>query len=479
MNLQNFIKNSVGNPPKQRLTFIGINPLVEELTSQPNVFSDMLNVHEDLVINIIYESETENFNQSLFYQKDVSTTRIDFDRLQTYRNRLLGGIRSKDKNSTGFIEDVLSAFDKDKKLAAKKRIHMFQNNLRHFVNIIFVDDVIFYSFTTLDLPTLEMYQRITRESNSILFNQLNQYIEFMLNKSAGGIYLSKHGDELIELYDNNSFPRGIFPRKAFYSTEYQRYSMWAFVFNRKGELLLHKRSKYTQDNRLLWDKSAGGHVDLRDSSTIITAKRELVEEMFLPEAEYTKYMQAELGDIIDFGEWNINKRAEKYFVSSFEGLDESDWVVFRATETNEKGDIIPMTIRRKSPRIMHVENIDQYGNLIPILDSSQNIVTDECGKIKKQEHIETWFTRFISDVFLFIAPKGYIDNEEQMSSLLKASEQYGASSAHKLISIDSLIGDVKTNPHLYTDDIVYMCSEKKWLLLQFSEAIKYIFKEEA
>ena len=476
--LQELIKNDAGNPPEHRLVIVGVNPLIEELTSHPRIFSDFLNVHDDLHIDIVYESETENFNQSLFYQEGASKNKIDFDRLQTYRNRLLGGSRGKGKNIAGFVEDVLSVFNSEKITSIRKRIRLLQNNLRHFVNIILVDDVLFYSFTTLELPSIDMYQRITEVSNPVLYNQLSQYIAFMLNESSGGIFLSKPGDELIELYDNNSFPRGIYPRKAFYSTEYQRYSIWAFVFNRKGELLLSKKSDTIQDNRSLWDKTVGGHVDLRDSSTIITAKRELVEEMFLPEAEYTKYMQAELGDIIDFGEWNVNKRAEKYFMSSFDGLDDSDWIVFRATETNERGDIIPMTIRRKSPRVIHIKEIDAYGNYIPFLDEKGKQIVDNKGNIKYKEHTEIWYTRFISDVYLFIAPGGYIDNDDQMGALLRMSEQSGAASMHKLISIDELIKDVSLQPEIYTDDMVYVCSERKRLLLQFSESIKFIFKKD-
>jgi hypothetical protein len=475
MIMQDLIRNSDGNPPERRLIILGVNPIIEELTDNPQFFYDLLNVQENLNITVIYESETENFNQSLFFEEGVSRKKIDFDKLQTYRNRLIGGSRGKGKHIAGFAEDVLSGFG-EAIAQNRSRITLFQNNLRHFVNLIIVDDVILYSFTTLDLPTLDMYQRITADSNPILYKQFDSLVSFLLNEKVGGVYLSKPGDELIELYDNNSFPRGIYPRKAFYSTEYQRYSIWAFVFNRHGELLLHKRSDLTQDNRSLWDKSAGGHVDLRDSSTIITAKRELVEEMFLPEAEFTKYMQAELGDIIDFGEWNINKRAEKYYLSSFDGLDDSDWIVFRATDTNEKGDYVPMTIRRKSPRIMHVKDLDEYGKQIPLSDESGSPITDSKGNIQYKEHTETWYTRFMSDVFLFIAPKNYLDTNDQMMELLQASEKSGASSAHRLITVDDLIKEVNEYPENFTDDVVFMCSEKKWLLLQFAESVRYIFK---
>ncbi len=474
MNYHDLFKNKEGIPAKERIIIVGLNPIIQELTDEPEFISDLLRVNDELKITFIYESETENFNQSLFYQKGVTKRKLDFDKLQTYRNRLLGGKKGQNKKTAGLVEEILSEFQESERSQVEKRIKMFQNNLRHFVNLIVVDGIIWYCFTTLELPTVDMYQSISKETNSKLYSQFEQYIGFLLNKESGGIYLSKPGDELIQLYDMKDYPRGIYPRKAFYSTSYQRYSVWAFIFNRKGQLLLQQRSQITADNRSLWDKSAGGHVDLVDSSTVVTAKRELVEELFLPEAEFTKYMKAETGDIIDFGEWNIVKRSEKHLKAGFDGLDTSDWVVFRATDQDGQ----PMTIQRKSPRIMHVQDVDNNGNLIEERDEEGNCIKNEKGKPKYKEHKETWYTRFISDVFLFVAPKTYLDSEESMADLMAAAEKQGAQSAHKLVDIEDLIEDIDLNPEIYTDDMVYMCSEQKWLLVQFAESIKYIFKDE-
>lgn len=462
-----------GSPAKSEIIIVGVNPLMQYIIDEPEFLADMLRVNKDLKITIIYESVTENFNQSLFYDKKLSKEKIEFDKLQRFREHLIGDDEKK-KKIAGLLDTILTYFDKSERDDIVSRVMLKQNNLRHFVNLIIVDDLIRYAFTTLEIPTIDHYETITAESNPLLYKQLDDYVKFLLNDKSGGIFLSSPGDELIELYDIENIPRGIYPRKAFYSTEYQRYSIWAFIFNRKGELLMHKRSEYTADNRSLWDKSAGGHVDLKDSSTIITAKRELVEELFLPEAEFTKYMRAELGDIIDFGEWNSGKRPEKYFKSDFDALDLADWVVFRARDKMTKE---PMTIRRKSPRIMHVADLDENGKKIPILDENGKQVIRANGKPAYKEHKEIWYTRFISDVYLFIAPEDYIDNEEQMHALMGVAEMKGAASAHKIISIEDLIADVEEHPEIYTDDIIYMVTENKWLLIQFAEFVKYIFKK--
>lgn len=471
-NLTDFFKNERGYNIQNHLIVVGVNPIVQEITTNPQLFFDLLNT-TPVKITLIYESETENFNQSLFHVNGSKEKSLDFDRLETYRSRLLGGKKGR-KNTAGLVEDVLRyCEDNEKKKDMRSRIRLLQNNLRQFVNIIWADDVIWYCFTTLGLPEISMYQKITEQTDHDLYAQLAAYVNFLLDENTGGKYLSKPDDELIELYDMKDMPRGIYPRKAFYTTNFQRYSVWAFIFNRKGELLLQQRSPFTKDNRGLWDKSAGGHVDLKDSSTIITAKRELVEELFLPEAEFSKYMSADLGDIVDFGEWNIEKRPEKSLRDEFDGLEPNDWVVFRATDSEGE----PMTVQRKSPRIMHIQDIDeQSGSTIPMTDENGNIIKWGNGKIRYKEHIETWYTRFISDVFLFVAPEGYIDTQEQINDLMGVAEKAGAQSSHKLMSIDALIDDVEEHPELYTDDMLFMCSEEKRLLVEFAESIKFIFK---
>lgn len=466
-----FFNNSNGYKIQEHLTIIGVNPIVQEITNNPQLLFDLLNT-TNVKITMIYESETENFNQSLFRVKDLKDRTLDFDRLETYRSRLLGGKKGR-KNTAGLVEDILRFCESnEKKKNMRNRIRLLQNNLRQFVNIIWADDVIWYCFTTLGLPDLSMYRKITKDIDSELYNQLENYVNFLLDENTGGKYLSKPDDELIELYDMKDIPRGIYPRKAFYTTNFQRYSIWAFIFNRKGEVLLQQRSPITADNRGLWDKSAGGHVDLLDSSTIITAKRELVEELFLPEAEFSKYMSADLGDIVDFGEWNIEKRPEKSLRDEFDGLEPADWVVFRATDSDGE----PLTVKRKSPRIMYVKD-EEDGKYIPLVDDNGEVLKWNNGKIRYKEHVETWHTRFISDVFLFIAPDGYIDTEEQINDLMGVAEKAGAQSNHKLMAVEALIEDVEEHPEQYTDDMSYMCSEEKRLLVEFAESIKFIFNK--
>lgn len=189
-------------------------------------------------------------------------------------------------------------------------------------------------------------------------------------------------------------------------------------------------------------------MDLRDSSTYITAQRELVEELFLPEAEFSKYIRADLGDIINFGDWNLSKRPEHSFREAFAGLKPQDWVMFRATDENGS----PLVISRTSERRIHED------------DGS----------------ISTKRTVFISDVYLFIAPHKYIDNESQMRNLLGLAENSGAAQAHKLVSIAELRDwiDEKerdgTYRETFTDDLLYVNIEHRGMLERFAEFVAYL-----
>ena len=326
----------------------------------------------------------------------------------------------------------------------------------------------------MELPSIDNYL----VADGQFKKELERYVAFFKDKDTQEKYLSKTGDELIQLYEEVPIKgktvnvvRGIFPRKAFYTIDYKRYSIWAFIFNRNGQVLLQQRSKFTADNRLLWDKSSGGHVDLGESSTIMTVRREVIEELFLKEAEYTLYVQEKGRDFIDFGEWNTDKRSEYSLSGAFDNLDDNDWVIFRPVDRNG----LPMTIDRSSYRRMHVKDVDENGNYIPVLDKDGKPQKNEKGKNVYQEHIENWPTIFISDVYLLISPEGYIDTDEQMNNILSQVEEKGAQSSHRLMNVEDLIKDVEKNSELYTDDMRDMIVHRKWLLIQFANFVKDTF----
>lgn len=425
------------NKAKNEIIILGTNTLIPELEESGEFFADKLTLEEELKISIFYESDTENFNQSLVIDTKQSINRTSFTLLNMHKNRIVGTTAS-----SGLKNEVLSYIDKKNIENISQRVVLHQVNLRLPVYIIKVDDEVLYALVTHKLPEISDYILAEGKQKEDLLDYLAHYI----GSDEGKKFLSKKGDELIQIYDKDSIPRGIVPRKAFFSTYYKRYSVWGLVFNRKGELLLHQRSSNTKDNRLKWDKSIGGHVDISDSSTYQTAQRELVEELFLPEAEHTRYLKEDLGDIINYGDLNFNKRPEKEFKNAFDKLKPTDWIMFRATDNKGR----PLTVDRVSDR----EIINNQG----------------MNELKK--------TIFISDVFIFIAPENHLDDEEEMKELVKLSEKTGAAENHKLLSVDKLREWIENEEQsLFTDDLIYINLEMRPLLEQYSSFISYIFKD--
>lgn len=426
---------------ESRLSIVGTAALIPHLENSARLVADLLTLNADLRITILCESDSELFSQSLAVDTPHSRNRMSFATMMVHRDRILGT-----SNRDGLAAEVSHLLQESTAPETRlKRLTIRQLHLRSPLNIIQADDRIWWCPVTHAFPTLESYSPVENEALRV---ELTELVEFYLNRVKGGIYLSRPGDELIELYDRNGYPRGIFPRACFYNTDFKRYSVWGFVFNRRGELLLHQRSLTTKDGRGLWDKSIGGHVDLRDSSTYITAQRELVEELFLPEAEYSKYIRADLGDIINFGDWNPRKRPERTFRESFAGLGAADWVMLRATDPGGN----PLVVNRTSERRVH--------------DDDDNLSTKR--------------TVFISDVYLFIAPPDYLDTKEQMERLLGVSEGSGAALAHKLLPISVLrdwIADSEANQsakETFTDDLLYINIELRGMLEGFAEFVRFV-----
>jgi hypothetical protein len=426
---------------KLSITIVGTSSLMPELERSGQFLADLLTLNEQLKITILCESDSELFQQSLCTDTPYSQNRISFSSLEVHRDRILGK-GTNDGLAFAISRQLSSSQEQGGRLA---RVAIRQVNVRLPVNIIAVDGRIWFCIVSHIMPTPASYLAAEDEK---LRHDLLEFIDFYTNAQKGGIYLSEPGEELIELYDKNNFPRGIVPRRCFYNTAFKRYSIWAFVFNRHGHLLLHQRSQKTKDGRGLWDKSAGGHVDLRDSSTYITAQRELVEELFLPEAEFSRYIRADLGDIVNFGDWNMLKRPEHTFREAFSGLAQQDWVMFRATD--EAGN--PLVVSRTSERRIHED--------------------DHTVASKR--------TVFLSDVYLFIAPPGYIDTDEQVNKLLGLAEGSGAAEAHKLVSVAELRDWIAQEERdgryseVFTDDLLYINIEYRGLLERFAEFIAYL-----
>ena len=117
--------------------------------------------------------------------------------------------------------------------------------------------------------------------------------------------------EVILMYNNQRHLLGQLPRDSFLGTTKVKVVVWGFLFTRDGKLLIHQRGKNAKDNRGMWDKSIGGHVDMENDvvDTVRAASREMLEELYKVEAEgqgaHTKAenMKPDADKPIYLGEW--------------------------------------------------------------------------------------------------------------------------------------------------------------------------------
>jgi hypothetical protein len=157
----------------------------------------------------------------------------------------------------------------------------------------------------------------------------------LLFSEAGRKYAAGKEEELLELFDHDRVPRGIYPRDSFYDTDYSQLVVWALIFDRAGRLLIHRRADNAKDNMGMWDKSVGGHTDFsRDVDTSRAVAREVVEELFTDEImshkDFTAWTVSD-SDVVYLGEWRPEKRREAPFVEvvSFQ----REWSFFRLRES--------------------------------------------------------------------------------------------------------------------------------------------------
>jgi 16S rRNA (adenine1518-N6/adenine1519-N6)-dimethyltransferase len=89
--------------------------------------------------------------------------------------------------------------------------------------------------------------------------------------------------------DENDQVVGEAPRPEVHGNNLRHRAVHLFIFNRKGDLFLQKRSRWKDRHPLLWDSSAAGHVEAGEDYDQ-TAARELKEELGV-EANLTRVVK--------------------------------------------------------------------------------------------------------------------------------------------------------------------------------------------
>lgn len=319
---------------------------------------------------IIAESDNQLFQLSLI--RDVQgDDRKSFEQLKINRKFFFSKLNKsgdRSKNSTMRISSLMLPF----------YAVITDKNLWHLpINVYNADEYVVLS------------------KNTLLYNAVDGYIKFLNDEKGGGKFLANPKAEMLELFDQNKVPRGIFPRDSFYNTDHYQYVVWGLVFNREGKLLIHKRKENAKDNQNMWDKSVGGHIDFEnEKSTQEAVVRELIEELYKEEkVQQTGHgfsmLSEDISKVYFLGDWRLEDNGPYYLdhiklIESKKKSGEENWVFYK----------LPYNFTHNTPRILPDNRGERW----------LRVMVDVFVFITNTEVNDEYLLRFKNSQYLLIDP---------------------------------------------------------------------------
>lgn len=303
---------------REKIQIVGVVPLKVDWLKIAQGWIERQQQDGRLDIIVLCESDTMLFEKAFLSDTEHVADRRSYRDLRFSRNQALDGIGGY----LSAIEDVEGAS------AILEVMH-----LRIPLPALCVDRRIFVCDWLVDAR--EHYRELPQESAE--YDVYHRYIDVFCDGNIGRKYAAKQGNEVLELYDHDRVPRGIFPRSSFYDTDFSQLVIWGLVFDRTGRMLIHRRSDNAKDNRSMWDKSVGGHVDFElDVDTSRAMARELLEELFTDEIKQQtklKVFSVNDEDVINLGEWRPERRKRAPFdeISQYD----REWAFFRLRDSEQ------------------------------------------------------------------------------------------------------------------------------------------------
>lgn len=308
IDISSILKNA-----KNHIRLLGVVGLDVDWDEIATEWASKFKMNSNFQIEILCESDNMLFGKSFISDTSYARTRISYTELKFKRDLALE------------LPDILSKIGMTKDILKQVTVEVIHLWLP--ATIIDVDGK-FYASLWLDEPSCD-FQEISKSHTWSL--PIQEFINSYFAPDKGRKYACKYGEELLELFDHKRIPRGIYPRKSFYDTDFAQLVVWAFIFDRRGKLLIHRRASNAKDNRDMWDKSVGGHVDFgMDIDSSRSVLREVVEELYEDETQQGDNLRAWVvsdEDMIYFGDWRPNKRKRHPFLemNSFK----KEWAFFR------------------------------------------------------------------------------------------------------------------------------------------------------
>lgn len=404
--------------------FLGVVPVNPDWPRLVNSWLKKFQSSVNFKVFVFSESSNTLFAKALTSDSEYAKRRVSFRELEFVRNR-----------ATNELPELL----KEKGISTSENgtggIFLRVTHLPIPMPVLQIDDAVYVANWLNEIP--ETFEMLTEKDSK--YDSVKRYVNAYCDSVTGGRFAAKADAELLELFDHNRVPRGIYPRSSFYDTDFSQLVIWGLVFDRQGRILIHRRADNAKDNRSMWDKSVGGHVDFTiDVDTSRAMARELLEELFTDELRQgdkgnIKAWTVTDEDVVYLGEWRPDRRgfAPMKEVKRFD----KEWAFFRLRDSQQV----------YSPRTM------------------------PDGKVRR--------LRVISDVYLFIAGPGLDeeslgDLENSMFKLLELSTL--KSVMDRAVRGDKVPGfDIKLKIPKFSPDLINIMTGKlRDTLEEFSQYIK-------
>ena len=303
---------------KSKVRLLGVVAMDADWESLVTTWASTLKENPQFQLIVLCESDNMLFSKSFTCDTEVASERKSFRELKFVRDR---AIELTEPLRTMAVS-LQQGEDSRESRAVVEIMH-----LGIPVSIVQIDERLFANL---------WLQELTADFEEILPShrwrkQLESYVDAYCNPNIGRKYSGDPRDEVLELYDHDRIPRGIYPRRSFYDTDYSQLVVWALIFDRRGRLLIHRRARNAHDNRAMWDKSVGGHADFSvDVDTSRAVLREVIEELFSEEVKKkTNFTAWTVSDeeMIYLGEWRSQQRGRRPF-DEIRSLNR-EWAYFR------------------------------------------------------------------------------------------------------------------------------------------------------
>ncbi len=305
------------NVAREKIIFIGVTPFNINWGRFANQLAGQMKSNKELKVTFLCESDNMLFSKSFTSDTESAERRMSFRDLKFMRDQVIRDLPEY------LLEYGLS-------LDEINRVEIEILHLSIPIAILVIDEC-----TYLNPWLHEISDNIIELSEAPHWKKfIDSYVNAYIDRTKGRKYAADPKAEILELFDHNRIPRGIYPRDSFYDTDFSQLVVWALVFDRNGKLLIHKRSANAKDNKNMWDKSVGGHVDFSlDVDTSRAIAREVTEELFSDEMkkEDIKLWGITAEDMLYLGEWRPKKR--KRFPFNEISRYEREWVYFRLLDS--------------------------------------------------------------------------------------------------------------------------------------------------